>query len=251
VPKLRVILNSRPATMVKSNTPFQPKHKLEYALELVSTDGNGDVTYRCLFCLHDGRDVVEVVAGSTRKRKSRSDIKYFKKPFLPHKYRSHHSGQHAESWELYQASSTEEKKNFFVGKIKNVNTIHRHMDLATDTLTFTVKASIVESIIGDLFFRDHEVMNDFGSDSDDDVVGAEAKKAAQMIKQKRNAMKLFEKNEEEPHYTATIKNIVRFELAIDHVSIGMSFRQVAGAIQHAKDRMKMSKLSGINDLIVG
>jgi hypothetical protein len=94
-------------------------------------------------------------------------------------------------------------------------------------------------------------MNDFGSDSDDDVVGAEAKKAAQMIKQKRNAMKLFEQNEEEPHYTATIKNIVRFELAIDRVSIGMSFRQVAGAIQHAKDRTKMSKLSDINDLIVG
>jgi hypothetical protein len=94
-------------------------------------------------------------------------------------------------------------------------------------------------------------MNDFGSDSDDDMVGAEAKKAAHMIKQKRNAMKLFEKNVEEPHYTATIKNIVRFELAIDHVSIGMSFRQVAGAIQHAKDRTKMSKLSGINDLIVG
>jgi hypothetical protein len=89
---------------------------------------------------------------------------------------------------------TEEKKNFFVGKTKNVNTIHRHMYLATDTLTFTVKASIVESIIGDLFFRDHEVMNDIGSDSDDDVVGAEAKKTAQMIKQKRNAMKLFEKN---------------------------------------------------------
>jgi hypothetical protein len=148
--------------MVKLMTPFQPKHKLEYALELVSTDGNGDVTYRCLFCLHDGRDVVKVVAGSTRKRKWRSDIKYFQKPFLPHKYRSHHSGQHAESWERYQAPSTEEKKNFFVGKIKSVNAIHRHMDLATDTLTFTVKASIVESIIGDLFFRDHKVMNNFG-----------------------------------------------------------------------------------------
>jgi hypothetical protein len=188
--------------MVKSKTPFQPNHKLGYALELVSTDGNGDVTDRCLFCLHDGRDVVEVVTGYTRKRKSRSDIKYFQKPFLPHKYRSHHSGQHAESWELYQASSTEETNNFFVGKFKNVNTIHRHMDLATDTLTFTVKSRIVESIIGDLYFRDHEVMNDFGSDSDDDVVGAETKKAAQMIKQKRNAMKQFQKNEEESHYTA-------------------------------------------------
>jgi hypothetical protein len=122
--------------MLKSKTPFQPKHKLEYALGLVSTDGNGDVTYRCIVCLHDGRDVVEAVAGSTRKRKSLSDIKYFQKPFLPHKYRSHHSGQHAQSWELYQASITEEKNNFFVGKIKNVNTIHRHMDLATDTLTW-------------------------------------------------------------------------------------------------------------------
>jgi hypothetical protein len=46
--------------------------------------GNGDVTFRCLFWLHDGRDVVEVVAGSTRQRKSRSDVKYFQKPFLPH-----------------------------------------------------------------------------------------------------------------------------------------------------------------------
>jgi hypothetical protein len=44
---------------------------------------------------------------------------------------------------------------------------------------------------------------------------------------------------------------VRFELAIDHVSIGMSFRQVAGDIQHAKDRTKISNLTGINDLIVG
>jgi hypothetical protein len=93
-------------------------------------------------------------------------------------------------------------------------------------------------------------MKYFGSDSGGDVVGAEVKKAAQTIRKKRNAMKLFEKDEEEPRYTAKIKNIVRFELAIDHVSIGMSFRQLAGAIQHAKDRTKMSKLSDINDLIV-
>jgi hypothetical protein len=31
----------------------------------------------------------------------------------------------------------------------------------------------------------------------------------------------------------------------------MSFRQVPGAIQHTKDRTKMSKFSGISDLIVG
>jgi hypothetical protein len=35
------------------------------------------------------------------------------------------------------------KKNFFVGKIKNVNTINRLMDFATDTLTFTVLSDIL------------------------------------------------------------------------------------------------------------
>jgi hypothetical protein len=44
---------------------------------------------------------------------------------------------------------------------------------------------------------------------------------------------------------------MRFELAMDHVSIGMSFRQVAAAIQHAKDHTKTATLSGMNDLIVG
>jgi len=239
--------------MPPKKTPFQRPHQLEYALEIVSTDGNGDVTVRCLFCLHDGRDTVDVRAGSTRKRKSRTDIKYFKKPFFPHQYRSHHTGQHAESWEKYQAASKEEKKRFFDGKVKAVNTLHRHMDLASDTLIFRIKSSIVDSIIGDLFFRDHEAIYDFDSDSsdDDDVAGADARKAARISKQKVNALKLFERMEEEPHYSVTIKNVMRFNLAIDHVSIGMSFRQAAGAIQHAKDRTKTSKLSGINDLIVG
>ncbi|CAN5952398.1 unnamed protein product [Sphagnum jensenii] len=44
---------------------------------------------------------------------------------------------------------------------------------------------------------------------------------------------------------------MRFELAMDHVSINMSFKQVAVAIQHARDHTKMATLSGMNDLIVG
>jgi len=38
---------------------------------------------------------------------------------------------------------------------------------------------------------------------------------------------------------------------MDHVSIDKSFRQTATAIQQAKDRTKMAKLAGINNLIVG
>jgi hypothetical protein len=38
-------------------------------------------------------------------------------------------------------------------------------------------------------------------------------------------MKLFVQNEDDPYYTVIIKNIMRFELTMDHVSIGMSFRK--------------------------
>jgi len=37
-------------------------------------------------------------------------------------------------------------------------------------------------------------------------------------------MKLFSKEEDEIVYTTMIKNVLRFELAIDYVGIGMSFQ---------------------------
>lgn len=43
-------------------------------------------------------------------------------------------------------------------------------------------------------------------------------------------MKLFVQNEDNPHYTIIIKNVMRFELTMDHVSVGMSFRETAAAI---------------------
>jgi hypothetical protein len=52
-------------------------------------------------------------------------------------------------------------------------------------------------------------------------------------------------------YTVDIPNITRFFLAIDYIGCGMSFRQTAAAIRHAKDCLKMKKLGGINDHNVG
>ncbi len=44
----------------KVKTPWQPAHGLEYALEVVNTAGNGDITVRCMFCVYEGRDSVVV-----------------------------------------------------------------------------------------------------------------------------------------------------------------------------------------------
>ncbi|RHY39496.1 hypothetical protein DYB30_013534 [Aphanomyces astaci] len=81
---------------------------------------------------------------------------------------------------------------------------------------------------------------------------AATNKAAKIAKQKLNTMKLFVRSDDDPYrYTITIKNVMRFELAMDFVGIGRSFREVASAIQHAKIRTHTAKLTGANDLILG
>ncbi len=103
-PKINLI-----AMPPKAKTPWQPAHRLEYALEVVNTTGNDDITIRCMFCVYEGRNSIVVDDNLTRKRKSHNNIKYFLKPFLPHKYRSHHDGQHVESWALYKAVAKKDK----------------------------------------------------------------------------------------------------------------------------------------------
>ncbi|CAM6029422.1 unnamed protein product [Sphagnum balticum] len=96
---------------------------------------------------------------------------------------------------LYQLLLTIEKKAYFDDKIKHTNMMHVHMDLATDTLEFVISRSIVETIIGDLCFRDDEQLDECsGNDSDDDVDAAVviACKVAKKANQKTNAMKLFD-----------------------------------------------------------
>jgi hypothetical protein len=68
------------------------------------------------------------------------------------------------------------------------------------------------------------------------------------------ALKLFVKdmaNVNEDEYVITIKGTMRYELAMNHVLTGMSFRQVVAVMQHTKERFSLSKLGGINNTIVG
>jgi hypothetical protein len=206
-----------------------------------------------LFCVYFGRDKVVVEPGGSHKRKSRSDIKYYNAPFAPQNYRNHNWGQHSEAWTEYQVLSREDKDNFFKDKTSVVNTLHNYIDTTKDTIHFSLSSGIVDVIIGDIFFRDDEVLINIDDDDDDAyAIAAILKKAKTKAMEKTHAMKLFVKDpNDDKMYNVTINNAMRYELVMDHVSIGMSFRQVVAAIQHTKDRAKVAKLTGINDLIVG
>jgi hypothetical protein len=64
-------------------------------------------------------------------------------------------------------------------------------------------------------------------------------------------MTLFIDDDDPGRYKVFPKNVLRYELAMDYVSIAMSFRQTSAAIQFARDHTKTAKLTGRNDLVVG
>jgi hypothetical protein len=205
----------------KKGTPFQKAHVLDFALEIVSTDAHGDVTVWCLFCLYQGRDVVEVNI-ARQKRKQHSDIKYFTKPFSLFKYHSHHEGQHATSWTEYQGTSVDQKKQCFNGRIKVTNTLHHHFDLDKDTYEFFICTEIVDVIIGDLFFHDDEQLKNINADDgEQNSANAIHNKLIEKQNEKKNAMKLFCKEDDVLVYTVTIKDILRFDLAMDYIDISL------------------------------
>ncbi|CAK9879852.1 unnamed protein product [Sphagnum jensenii] len=77
------------------------------------------------------------------------------------------------------------------------------------------------------------------------------KKVEEKIALKHNMMKLFKLDEGNEMYTVNILNNMRFFLAINYVRCGMSFQHTVVSIHHAKDRLKVQKLGGINNHNVG
>jgi hypothetical protein len=129
--------------------------------------------------------------------------------------------------------SHQEEAAFF--KKKEVSGIHNFLDKDKDSLQFVIsKPTIVNDVVGDLFFHSEE-------DEKDD--------ASELIT-KANAMKLF-KPQEDGSYLVTIKNSLRFDLVIQHVSIGLSFQQTSKVIKQHHSATKNAKLSGLNDHMVG
>jgi hypothetical protein len=111
--------------------------------------------------------------------------------------------------------SNQDKKEYFKSKVKRINTLHQHMDLTADSIEFVILADIVDTIIGDIFFRnDEQLLHDNNSDDDTTTVKVIEKKAAKKSREKVNAMKLFIKQLDELMYKVTIQNVMCFELVM-------------------------------------
>jgi hypothetical protein len=117
----------------------------------------------------------------------------------------------------------------FFETMKSVS-IERFIRTSGNILEFIVHSKIVEDIIGQLFFRPN-----------DDLDTLSLKKSMAFFKKVFDTM---------TSYCIIVKNVKQFELALDHTSIGLSFRQTSTVINQHKDTFVNAKLVGLNDHIV-
>jgi hypothetical protein len=205
-------------------TPFQLPHALELGLLISGRDTKSLVTsVMCRFCACFKR-----VEQPGAKRQRTENTKYYSTPFRKENYEKHNSNQHPVEWEKYKKVSKEEKMEFFQ-TMKSIS-IERFICTSGDIFEFIVDSKIVEDIVAQLFFR---------PDDDLDMLSLE------------KSMALFKKvPDTTTSYCITIRNVKRFELALDHTSIGLSFRQTSAVIDQHKEAFGNAKLVGLNDHIV-
>jgi hypothetical protein len=165
----------------------------------------------------------------------------------------HNKEQHPLKWAEYEALSQGEKKVFFATLISHNNALYRYFEIDGDVLEFVLSRSIVDIIIGELMFRPDDELAEIEDEDPDIIVVSRSAKIAKLC---CHAMSLFKANDdvdddESRAYKVEIKNVKRFQLAIQFVSAGMSFKQAAVAIGHVQRTLSSAKLIGINDHIIG
>ena len=124
-------------------------------------------------------------------------------------------------WEEYKSLNKAEKESYFKEKIQFKETIPYHFLSQNSQLVFKIKTSIVEKVIGDMFFH-----------PDDE-------------ESQTKAMKLFTSCDSGSSYSVTIKDPLQFQLIIPYLDSGLSFRQVENVFNKTKKLTSNALLGNI------
>ena len=220
----------------KRTTLFNESRVIAFGLTVCERDASTKavVSVSCRFCLHFGRDV-KIGA----KRKATANIQYFRRPFRADTYSRHMDSQHSVHWKTYSELTKEQKTGFFdeEAPVVHRNTLKSHFGGSQATAQYFVNKGIVDIIIGEMHFHP--------DDSNDEVT-------------KERALAIFEnvigQEEDEQDsdlqtdgYRITIKNPAQFELVVDYVSAGASFRIASRIVQMTRQRTGLASIGSARE----
>ncbi|CAK9276987.1 unnamed protein product [Sphagnum jensenii] len=228
--------------MTKSRGMWQCSYPRKYGLEVTEQEGAHVKAARCRFCKYYGRQV----SLSNRKHGLRKTDQFYTVPFRANLIVKHLEGHHTDKWADYVALLPNEQDTFFDSVQPRANTMYHYMDMEGDEINLVVSTEIVDVIIGEMLFRPEDELDAV----DDDLAGVDDRNR-NIEKLRCSALQLFKLNENKDGYTVSIKRVMRFKLAIQHVSCGLLFRQVVTTIEQTKNTCKIAKLGDLNDTIVG
>ncbi|CAM6057369.1 unnamed protein product [Sphagnum tenellum] len=222
---------------------WQSSYKRKYGLLVTQQDGLRVKGTRCKFCKYFGREV----SLDNRKRGARKTNQFYTEPFRTDVITRHLENQHASKWAEYSALSADDQDRFFDNLQPHANTMFYYLDTESDEINLVLSIAIVEVVIGNMMFRPKDELD---ADDVDDLarIGDRNRKITLL---RRAALQLFKNNEVGNDYTVCIKTVMRFKLAIQHVSCGLSFRQVAAVVEHTRSTCNIAKLGGLSDLLIG
>ncbi len=243
----------------KRKTSFQSKHLTEFSLKIVQRDAATSLAsaVECQLCVMAGREDYRAEPSSSsdtdddgpilpanhslkrRRRSKKTAPTLFTFPFRKELYERHHQREHRASWAEYKAMTVQQRVAFLNNKTR---TISAFFPKTSNSIKFEVNSKIVEDVIGDMFWHPEGDVEEDDSDQDVELIT------------KRNALKLFVKADDadpDVPYKIEIKNVLCFDLATAHTSIGLSFRQIARIIAQHRAICKNPLLSGISDYTVG
>lgn len=226
-----IFVNSMSRGRSKHFVVFQEKYCNEYVLRITSRDAASSevVSVVCLFCIVFGRD-------ANVKAKGKRCPKYWLTSlFRVDNYCSHMHSQHASKQNEYQLlNSTDDLLAFFQSiKVTYMNTLHAHFVNEGDGLCFWINKSIVETIIGDMFFHPNDIAC---------VTHTRALTIFQIVdKDKINGLEV---------YFSEIKTEKLFQLAIKLVALGDSFRSVSRQLQVIRDESSIATYVTASDVTV-
>ncbi|KAG7343599.1 hypothetical protein IV203_021544 [Nitzschia inconspicua] len=232
--------------MARKPVEFHESWIVKFGLEVSTRDvGTSKVTsVLCLFCKHCGRDDGndgDDNCCQTRKRKRTTNIKYFTSPWRSDNFTSHLKNQHMKTWDIYRGLSMEEQRIFFVRVEKPEAIAMRSFVqpeaslkariIAKQKCDYLIDVEIIDKLIGDMLF-------DTTSEGDnlDDVE-----------RSKQIAMKVFELEEDKQVYVTRVKSVLKLNIIVKFVEIGVSFRQASRLYQSVKDETGMGVMGSISD----
>lgn len=205
---------------------FKKSYSLHYGLMVVSRTPNGKVNAaKCRFCLTFGREARHNLVKVRKTGRMRKDDLVFSKRFRADMFTQHHNVMHPTKWAEYKSLSDREKLSFFDVQTPHAETIPAHFE-QVEKFVCRIAASIIDDAIVKLFV------------SDDSQHGY------------RNSVLQLLDRDEHDEYKLTINNMMQFDMVVQFVSKGLSFRQTQESIRVAQDVGGNPNLNGVTEHVV-